>query len=316
VLFSTRAFHSSHRTLPSSKVRRNVMAFTHIARELPTADAGRSRRVVLGRVIALVAAVALTLSACATPTTARSSPRASTSPAGAVLALPSPSRTYNPSGDPIVQVVRRVTPAVVTITSRTGSAGFFGAASTGKAVGSGFVVRSDGVILTNYHVVENALDITVTLSDGRSLAARVLATDAAHDLAVLKVGSVNMATVTLGDSSKVVVGESVIAIGYALDLSGGPTVTSGIISSVQRTIQVQDSGGGSPSAVHTYRDVLQTDAALNPGNSGGPLVTVDGEVVGVNAAGSSGAENIGFAVAINVAKPLIEKALGSQEGAQ
>jgi S1-C subfamily serine protease len=93
-----------------------------------------------------------------------------------------------------------------------------------------------------------------------------------------------------------------VAVGYALDLTGGPSVTSGIISSVQRTVQAQDASG----AVRTYRDVLQTDAALNPGNSGGPLVTLDGKVVGVNVAGSTQAENIGFAVAIDAAKPLLD----------
>jgi len=96
----------------------------------------------------------------------------------------------------------------------------------------------------------------------------------------------------------------VVAVGYALDLSGGPTVTSGITSSTQRTVQGQDSTG----EVRTYRDVLQTDAALNPGNSGGPLVTLDGEVVGISAAGTTQAENIGFAIAIDVAEPLLESA--------
>lgn len=106
------------------------------------------------------------------------------------------------------------------------------------------------------------------------------------------------------------VGQRVIAVGYALSLEGGPTVTSGIISSLERTIRVQDSSGVSP-GVRTYSDVLQTDAALNEGNSGGPLVTLDGEVIGVNAAGSALAENIGFAIAIDAAKPLIEEAIGS-----
>jgi serine protease Do len=173
-------------------------------------------------------------------------------------------------------------------------------------VGTGFIVRSDGFILTNHHVIESATSVTVSLADGRKLGARVLATDDARDLAVLKIDAQSLPTVTLGDSSTVAVGQRVVAIGYALDLSGGPTVTSGIISSLQRTIQVQDQG-----SVRTYRDILQTDAALNPGNSGGPLVTLDGQVVGVNVAGSSQAENIGFAITINAAKSLVQQAINA-----
>ena len=217
--------------------------------------------------------------------------------------------SYDPDADPVVQVVRRVTPAVVTVTRRTAGFGVFGG-DTGRGVGTGFVVRSDGLILTNDHVVEDATDLVVTLPDGRSLDARVVATDPQNDLAVVKVDASGLVTVPLGDSSDVVVGERVVAIGYALSLTGGPTVTSGIISSLERTIQVQDRSGGFPS-VRTYPDVLQTDAALNPGNSGGPLVTLDGEVVGVNAAGTVQAENVGFAIAIDAAKPLIDQAVAS-----
>jgi len=207
-------------------------------------------------------------------------------------------------------VVRQVTPAVVTVTAESRSPGFFDE-ETQRGVGSGFVVRTDGLVLTNNHVVDDAADITVTLPDGRNLDARVVATDPAHDLAVLRVDTANLATVSLGDSSNVAVGERVVAIGYALSLTGGPTVTSGIISSLERTIQVRDPGAGFQSSLRTYEDVLQTDAALNAGNSGGPLVALDGEVVGVNTAGSVQAENIGFAIAIDAAKPLIEQAIAS-----
>jgi S1-C subfamily serine protease len=271
------------------------------------------QRSAVARRFALAAAVSLALAACSTATTATSTPsRASSSPATAVLAQASQasSSSYDPSSEPVVQVVEEVTPAVVTVTSRTQPVGGpFGATSTGKAVGTGFVVRSNGVILTNYHVVEDALGVTVTLPDGRDLTASVLVTDQEHDLAVLKIDAQNLATVTLGDSSSLAVGERVVAIGYALDLSGSPTVTSGIVSSLERTIEVRDSSGGSSVGSRTYSDVIQTDAALNEGNSGGPLVTLDGKVIGINAAGSSAAENIGFAVAIDAAKPLIQKAI-------
>jgi serine protease Do len=262
------------------------------------------------RRLAVLATLPFVLSACATSAgTVDSQP--TTSPAAAVLAQPSPSTSYDPGTEPIVQVVERITPAVVTVISRTRSASIpFGFNATGRAVGTGFIVRPDGMILTNEHVVNGAVEVTVTLADGRSLPAQVLASDEGHDLAVLKVEGRDLPTVSLGDSTTVAVGQRVIAVGYALSLEGGPTVTSGIISSLERSIQVQDSRGGFPSA-RTYSDVLQTDAALNEGNSGGPLVTLDGEVIGVNAAGSAQAENIGFAIAIVAAEPLIEEAIAS-----
>jgi serine protease Do len=254
----------------------------------------------------IAVALVLTLSGCAAQATTTAAEPTS-SPTAAEIERSSPVSSYDPAADPVVQVVRTVTPAVVTVTSQTRSLGVFGD-ETQRGVGTGFVVRSDGLILTNNHVVEDATRLTVTLPDGRNLDVRVVATDPAHDLAVIRVVAENLATVRLGDSSKVAVGERVVAIGYALSLTGGPTVTSGIISSLERTIQVRDQGAGFQSSLRTYEDVLQTDAALNAGNSGGPLVTLDGEVVGVNAAGTVQAENIGFAIAIDAAKPLIERA--------
>jgi S1-C subfamily serine protease len=260
------------------------------------------------RRVVLVATLAGALSACATPAARESVSQSSPSPAATEVVERPSDGSYDPATDPVVQVVRMVTPAVVTVTTQTRSLGVFGE-QTQRGVGTGFVVRSDGLILTNDHVVDGAEDLTVTFPDGRSAEAQVLATDPEHDLAVLRVDASNLATVNLGDSSEVAVGERVVAIGYALSLSGGPTVTSGIISSLERTIQVRDPGGDFGSSVRTYEDILQTDAALNAGNSGGPLVTLDGEVVGVNAAGSAQAENIGFAIAIDAAKPLIEQAI-------
>ena len=269
------------------------------------------RSVNRARRLGLLATLPLALSACATSAGTVGDSQPTTSPAAAVLARSSPSTSYDPGTDPIVQVVERITPAVVTVISRTRSASVpFGFNAIGRAVGTGFIVRPDGMILTNEHVVNGAMEVTVTLADGRSLAAQVLASDEDHDLAVLKVQGRDLPTVTMADSTTVAVGQRVIAVGYALSLEGGPTVTSGIISSLERTIQVEDSRGGFPSA-RTYSDVLQTDAALNEGNSGGPLVTLDGEVIGVNAAGSVQAENIGFAIAIDAAKPLIEDAMAS-----
>jgi S1-C subfamily serine protease len=207
--------------------------------------------------------------------------------------------------EPIVDVVAATTPSVVTVTSDVQTLTPFGS-SPGKAVGTGFVVRSDGYIVTNHHVVADASSVSVTLSNGDVHTATVVAQDEEHDLAVLKIDADGLPALTLGDSNDVQIGETVVAIGFALDLSGGPTVTSGILSSLDRSIDVQDS-----TRVRSYRDLLQTDAALNHGNSGGPLLTLDGRVIGVDVAGGDGVENIGFAIPIDVARPLLEQAVGT-----
>jgi S1-C subfamily serine protease len=125
------------------------------------------------------------------------------------------------------------------------------------------------------------------------------------------VNATGLPTVPLGDSAKVALGERVVAVGYALALPGGPTVTSGIISALQRTVQAQDPNGGAGGQpiTRTYQDVMQTDAAINPGNSGGPLLDLAGNVIGINTAGNESAQNIGFAIAINAARPIIEQAV-------
>ncbi|HUF59821.1 MAG TPA: trypsin-like peptidase domain-containing protein [Actinomycetota bacterium] len=213
------------------------------------------------------------------------------------------------SDEPIVEVVAATTPSVVTITSQVETFTPFGR-SDGQAVGTGFVVRADGFILTNQHVIDGASAVTVTLASGEERTASVVEEDAVQDLAVLRIDAEDLPTVTLGNSDGLATGETVVAIGYALDLSGGPTVTSGIISSLDRTIDVRDPG--SPGAtVRTYDGLLQTDAALNSGNSGGPLVTLDGLVIGINVAGGDGVENIGFAVPIDAAAQLLGEAFGS-----
>jgi S1-C subfamily serine protease len=212
-----------------------------------------------------------------------------------------------------VQVVRRVAPAVVNVTSRTVSPDQFGQAQIGSGVGTGFILRSDGVVVTNFHVVEGSLNLKVTLPppDGRTFPARVIGADSEHDLAVLRINGSGLPTVPLGASSNLALGEPVIALGYALALPGGPTVTSGIISALGRTVQAEDPNGGPNGGpiTRTYQDALQTDAAINPGNSGGPLVDLAGNVVGINTAGSQQAENIGFAIAIDAARPIIERAM-------
>ncbi len=214
------------------------------------------------------------------------------------------------SADPVVQVVRRVEPAVVNVTTNLFQPGF---GQPGRGVGSGFVVRSDGIVVTNYHVVEGATQITVITPppDSKRYPARVIGGDPSADLAVLKIEATGLPTVPLGNSSALQLGQRVVALGYALALKGGPTVTSGIVSALDRTISAQDPNcrTGCQNGTRTYTGVIQTDAAINPGNSGGPLVNLAGQVVGINTAGDQGAQNIGFAIAIDTAEPIIARAI-------
>jgi S1-C subfamily serine protease len=262
------------------------------------------------RLLPLFAVVALLATACSVSWGGSGSNAATAS--GGTDATTLQQTTGGTSGDPVVAAIGEVAPAVVTITSTTApQSSPFGVTESGTATGTGFIVRSDGVIVTNQHVIEGAQHVTVTLAgpNGRTLDATVISTDQQHDLAVLRVDATGLPTVTLGDSDTLQLGQQVVALGFALALEGGPTVTSGIVSSLDRTIQVQDPNAASGS--RTYADVLQTDAAINPGNSGGPLIDLTGHVVGIDSAGSSQAENIGFAIAIDAAKPLIEGALAS-----
>lgn len=213
--------------------------------------------------------------------------------------------------EPVAAVVQRVLPAVVNVTTDVFSADQFGNPQQGQGVGTGFIVRSDGVIVTNCHVVEGASKITVFSSDAKpkEYSARLIGADCLHDLAVIKIEETGLATVPLGSSAGLALGQRVVAIGYALALEGGPTVTTGIVSSLDRTIQAQDPGCDvCDNHVRTYTDVIQTDAAINHGNSGGPLIDMQGRVVGINSAGDDAAENIGFAIAIDSAKDTIAQA--------
>ena len=164
--------------------------------------------------------------------------------------------------------------------------------------GSGAIVRSDGYILTNHHVVGEADKITVQLYDGQELKARLIGTDPATDISVIKIEGKDMPVLPMGESDNILVGESVIAIGNPFGLSH--TVTFGIVSAKGRT------GMG----IAEYEDFIQTDAAINPGNSGGPLVDLEGKIVGVNTAifsRSGGYQGIGFAVPINMARRVMNE---------
>jgi S1-C subfamily serine protease len=261
------------------------------------------RRNRLLRIVSLAAA-GLLLAACSAGLGTGDAQQTTTA-----VPISTPSGSSDPqNGDRIVQVVDFVEPAVVSITATTTVSNPFVGNTTQQGEGSGFIVSADGWIFTNDHVIENASQIRVTLPDGRTFDASVADTDPVHDFAVLHVNATGLPTVKLGRSSTLDLGQSVVAIGYALGLSGGPTVTSGIISSLERTVQAQDPGGN---GTRTYRNVLQTSAAINPGNSGGPLVDLNGNVIGVNSAGVNSADNIGFAIGIDAALPFIHSAIGA-----
>jgi S1-C subfamily serine protease len=214
--------------------------------------------------------------------------------------------------EPFEAVAQRVLPSVVNVTTDVYQASPTGQPEQGRGVGTGFIVGADGVIVTNCHVVQGASRISVFTSakEPKRYDARVIGGDCEHDLAVLKVNATGLPTLRFGSSTDLRLGQQVVAIGYALALEGGPSVTAGIVSSLDRTIEVQDPQCTvCTNGVRTYSDVVQTDAAINHGNSGGPLVDMSGRVVAINSAGSDSAENIGFAIAIDSAKDTIRRAM-------
>jgi serine protease Do len=215
----------------------------------------------------------------------------------------SPGTTTIEQGD-ITGIVAAARDSVVTITSQvtTTNTRFGGGSATG--VGSGIILTADGFVLTNRHVVEGATSLTVTLLDGTEYPATVIKVSDTQDLALVKVAATGLSPAKIGDYSKVVVGQTAIAIGSPLG-TFTETVTKGIVSALDRQITVQDDQTGRPV---TLTGLIQTDAAINPGNSGGPLLNGAGEVVGVNTATASTAEGIGFAIPINMASDLISQA--------
>jgi len=216
------------------------------------------------------------------------------------------------------EVAERVKPAVTQIVTEIGVSrgNILGRQSSQRAtgVGTGVIFDKSGYVLTNSHVLTGAQSISVALADGRTFDAKLVGADPDTDLAVIRIESDNLPVAALGDSSQLAVGDGVVAIGHALGLPGGPTVTAGVASALDRTVTepADDSGPGS-----LLYDVIQTDAAINPGNSGGPLANMRGEVVGINTLVAAQAEpgvpaqGIGFAIAINTAKPIADQIVAS-----
>jgi S1-C subfamily serine protease len=202
-----------------------------------------------------------------------------------------------------VEIARRLTPSVVQIVTETLATGLFNQPVPSQGVGTGIILDQNGNILTNTHVVAGAQRITVIMGNGTSFQAELVGGDPTTDTAVIRIDADGLQPAVLGSSSQLQVGEEVIAVGHALGLSGGPTVTRGVISALGRSIATDPQ--------NTIVDLIQTDAAINPGNSGGPLVNSRGEVIGMNTAIISGSEGIGFAINIDdvkvVSAQLIEQ---------
>jgi len=239
-------------------------------------------------------------------------------PAAAEAQAPPPAAlpTLAPIVEPVTQAVVNIsvaseTPAVTNPLFRDPRfRQYFDVPATPQATtpiisaGSGVIVDAGGYVLTNHHVVEHAKEIVITLKDGRRVGARLVGSDAATDVALLRINATNLTAIEMGDSDRLKVGDYVIAIGNPFGL--GQTVTSGIVSALGR------SGLGSEG----FEDYIQTDASINPGNSGGPLIALDGKLVGINTAILSpggGNIGIGFAVPVNIAKAVMAQLISHGE---
>ena len=228
--------------------------------------------------------------ATATPEAATSRPRATSVavPRGEALST--------------AEIVRLLRPSVVRIQTEGATLDILGRAVPTTGVGTGVIIDDQGHIITNNHVVRvdsgRARRIIVTVDDRRTFDATVVGTDPPTDLAVLQIEASGLTAGPLGRSSDLQVGDDVVAIGYALDLEGGPTVTRGVVSAKGRSIQEDP---------FSIPDAIQTDASINPGNSGGPLVNAFGQVVGINTAIVAQAQNIGFSISIDLVRPLAQE---------
>ena len=215
---------------------------------------------------------------------------------------------------PVVVAVHNALPSVVNIQTEAtirqrevdpffDPFGIFGGrdrAYTSQVLGSGFIWSSDGIIVTNNHVLEGASKITINFQDGTQLPAKLIGVDADSDLAVLRVDAKELVAAPIGTSGDLMIGETVIAVGNPFGLSG--TVTTGVVSALGRSVPSKEQG-------RTFTDFIQTDASINPGNSGGPLLNIEGKVIGINTMIYANAQGIGFAIPVDRAKKVIQDLL-------
>ncbi len=252
---------------------------------------------VLASLVTLV--VLLVGASCALPNATVSPPAAPP----ATSTPPAPVDTKTPTLIPdFVSLIAEVRPSVVAINTEV-TVRVFGRRVTQEGAGSGWIIDGNGLIVTNGHVVEDASSVTVTLEDGRTFPAELVRTDSVADLAVVKINAQGLPALRVGDSTRIHVGEWVVAMGNSLGL--GISATKGIVSAVGVSL--------STSPGDNLSDLIQTDAAINPGNSGGPLVNLLGEVVGINSVkvAQVGVEGMGYAISMKEARPIIERLIAN-----
>jgi S1-C subfamily serine protease len=196
----------------------------------------------------------------------------------------------------VIAAIEKVEPSVVNINTIRFERDAFLHVHPARGLGSGFIFDKLGHILTNHHITAGSREIEVALTDGRAFEGRLVGSDPANDLAVAKIDATDLPAAEMGDSNELKVGQTVIAIGNPFGLVGGPSVTVGVVSALNRHILAE----------RVYEKLIQTDASINPGNSGGPLLDLTGKVVGINTANIPGAQSIGFAIPINTAKTVLE----------
>jgi serine protease Do len=230
-----------------------------------------------------------------------SQPQTSVPAAGG--AEPSPGAADDGDALSVVEIAQLLGPSIVRVQTESATIDQFGRVVPGGGIGTGFIIDEQGHIVTNNHVIESAAEspdgaITVTLADQSVVPATLVGRDVATDIAVLDIEVEGLSAAEWGDAEELTIGEPVVAIGFALGLEGAPSVTAGVLSARDRTIEEPP---------YTIPEALQTDAGINPGNSGGPLVNDRGEVIGINTAIIRGAENIGFAISVGLAEDIVEQ---------